>query len=145
MMDENYKDMLGANTETEVLEFKEAKRGFAVDDLGKYFSALSNEANLYQTSEALLFFGVEDKIKPGNSERCVVGTIIDDKKINEWKHEIHNNISPKMSFTDVVIQICIGNNFCAPVILCLFSDSFNFFNTHCHETFPFSRIEMTFP
>ena len=102
--------MLGASTETEVLEFKEAKRGFAVDDLGKYFSALSNEANLYQTSEALLFFGVEDKIKPGNSERCVVGTIIDDKKINEWKHEIHNNISPKMSFTDVVRNRIDGKN-----------------------------------
>ncbi|MGN1073130.1 MAG: RNA-binding domain-containing protein [Bradymonadia bacterium] len=109
-MNNNYRSMLGASTETEVLEFKEAKRGFAVDDLGKYFSALSNEANLYQTSEALLFFGVEDKIKPGNSERCVVGTIIDDKKINEWKHEIHNNISPKMSFTDVVRNRIDGKN-----------------------------------
>ena len=109
-MNDNYRSMLGASTETEVLEFKEAKRGFAVDDLGKYFSALSNEANLYQTSEALLFFGVEDKIKPGNSERCVVGTIIDDKKLNEWKHEIHNNISPKMSFTDVVRNRIDGKN-----------------------------------
>ena len=109
-MNDNYRSVLGASTETEVLEFKEAKRGFAVDDLGKYFSALSNEANLYQTSEALLFFGVEDKIKPGNSERCVVGTIIDDKKINEWKHEIHNNISPKMSFTDVVRNRIDGKN-----------------------------------
>ena len=109
-MNDNYRSMLGASTETEVLEFKEAKRGFAVDDLGKYFSALSNEANLYQTSEALLFFGVEDKIKPGNSERCVVGTIIDDKKINEWKHEIHNNISPKMSFTDVIRNRIDGKN-----------------------------------
>ena len=98
MMNDNYRSMLGANTETEVLEFKEAKRGFDVNVLGKYFSALSNEANLYQTSGALLFFGVEDKIKLGNSERCVVGTIIDDKKLNEWKHEIHNNISPKMSW-----------------------------------------------
>lgn len=32
--------------ETEWLEFKEAKNSFDFNDLGKYFSALSNEANL---------------------------------------------------------------------------------------------------
>lgn len=32
--------------ETEWLEFKEAKNNFDFDDIGKYFSALSNEANL---------------------------------------------------------------------------------------------------
>lgn len=32
-------------SETEWVEFKEAKNNFDFDDLGKYFSALSNEAN----------------------------------------------------------------------------------------------------
>lgn len=33
---------LSQNFETEVLEFKEAKNNFDFDDLGKYFSALTN-------------------------------------------------------------------------------------------------------
>ena len=33
--------------ETEVVEFKEAKNQYDFNKLGKYFSALSNEANLY--------------------------------------------------------------------------------------------------
>lgn len=32
--------------ESEVVEFKKAERSFDFDDLGEYFSALSNEANL---------------------------------------------------------------------------------------------------
>ena len=32
--------------ENEVVEFKEAKSNFSFNDIGKYFSALSNEANL---------------------------------------------------------------------------------------------------
>jgi len=35
----------GLPAETEWLEFKEAKNSFAVDDLGRYISALANEAN----------------------------------------------------------------------------------------------------
>ena len=31
--------------ESEVVEFKKAENNFDFDDLGKYFSALSNEAN----------------------------------------------------------------------------------------------------
>lgn len=34
------------STEYEILEFKEAKNSYDIDKLGKYFSALSNEANL---------------------------------------------------------------------------------------------------
>ena len=32
--------------ENEVVEFKKAENSFSFDELGKYFSALSNEANL---------------------------------------------------------------------------------------------------
>ena len=39
-------DNLRYHHENEVVEFKKAENNFDFDDLGKYFSALSNEANL---------------------------------------------------------------------------------------------------
>lgn len=39
-------DELLANEENECVEFKRAKNDFDIDLLGKYFSALGNEANL---------------------------------------------------------------------------------------------------
>ena len=38
--------------ENEVVEFKEARSNFSFNDIGKYFSALSNEENLYGLPEA---------------------------------------------------------------------------------------------
>jgi ATP-dependent DNA helicase RecG len=49
--------------ENEVVEFKKAENNFDFDDLGKYFSALSNEANLRDKSFAWLVFGVHDKTR----------------------------------------------------------------------------------
>lgn len=57
-----------AGWENEVVEFKEANDNFPTSDIGKYFSALSNEANLKQVGSAWLVFGVK------NSSRRVVGT-----------------------------------------------------------------------
>jgi ATP-dependent DNA helicase RecG len=48
--------------ETEVVEFKEAKNEFDFTKLGKYFSALSNEANLMDIPCAWLVFGIENKL-----------------------------------------------------------------------------------
>ena len=53
--------------ENEVVEFKEAKSSYDFKTIGKYFSALSNEANLRQKKEAWLLFGV-------NNDRCIVST-----------------------------------------------------------------------
>lgn len=47
--------------ETEWVEFKKAKNGFNETDLGEYFSALSNEANLKKKSNGWLILGVEDQ------------------------------------------------------------------------------------
>ena len=47
--------------ETEFVEFKEARNNFHFDDLGKYFSALSNEANLKGQTCGWLVFGVQDR------------------------------------------------------------------------------------
>ena len=40
--------------ENEVVEFKEARTNYSFNDIGKYFSALSNEANLRGLQEAWL-------------------------------------------------------------------------------------------
>lgn len=53
--------------ESEVLEFKEAKDKFDQDDIGEYFSALSNEAALRDIAFAYLIFGV-------SNDKKIVGT-----------------------------------------------------------------------
>jgi len=51
-------DALMLPAETEIVEFKEAKEGYDFSKIGKYFSVLSNEANLKGKSCAWLVFGV---------------------------------------------------------------------------------------
>lgn len=46
--------------ESEVVEFKEAKSNYSFNDIGKYFSALSNEANIRGLQEAWLIFCISD-------------------------------------------------------------------------------------
>ena len=48
-------------SEIEWVEFKEAKNSYTFNKLGKYFSALGNEANLKNQPYGGLIFGVEDK------------------------------------------------------------------------------------
>ena len=55
------------NVEHEVIEFKTAEHQFDKDKLGKYFSALSNEANLRDEEFAWIVMGV-------NNCRQTVGT-----------------------------------------------------------------------
>lgn len=87
-------NLLSASTENEILEFKEAKKSYPKDKLGKYFSALSNEANLMRRDKAYILFGVDDS-------KQVTGTLIDDKGINELKTEIAAHTSPRLCFIDV--------------------------------------------
>ena len=86
--------LLNITTETEVLEFKTAERQFDKDKLGKYFSALSNEANLGDLPCAWLLFGIND-------DREIVGTSISDEQLNDYKREIANNTSPTLNFQSV--------------------------------------------
>jgi ATP-dependent DNA helicase RecG len=57
-----------SNWEDEVVEFKRGKDGYSSSDLGKYVSALANEANLRGQERGWLVFGID------NSMRTVVGT-----------------------------------------------------------------------
>jgi len=50
-----------ATWENEVVEFKQAGTDYSTDDIGKYFSALANEANLRSTDGGWLVFGVNNK------------------------------------------------------------------------------------
>jgi len=67
-------DLMSLPTETEWLEFKEAKVVFDFEDIGRYVSALSNEANLNEKPEGWLIFGVTDK-----PPRDIVGTHFNEK------------------------------------------------------------------
>jgi ATP-dependent DNA helicase RecG len=86
--------LLSLATENEVVEFKEAKTQYDKDKLGRYFSALSNEANLKCKSRAWLVLGVKN-------DRTVVGTTISDYQVNEYKAEMANHTSPRLSFIEV--------------------------------------------
>lgn len=83
--------------ESEVVEFKKAEFNFDSDDLGKYFSALSNEANIHNKEFAWLAFGVHDK------SREIIGTRYRDseKVLHKLKHELAQNITGGLTFREI--------------------------------------------
>ena len=54
--------------ESEVVEFKEATSNYSFNDIGRYFSALGNEANISGVNASWLFFGItnDQQIKGPN-------------------------------------------------------------------------------
>lgn len=85
-------------TETEWVEFKEAKNNFDFDDLGKYFSALSNEANLAGKSAGWLIFGVSDSFP-----RRVVGSNfrLEPPGLEKLKNEIARDTNHRTTFRQI--------------------------------------------
>lgn len=83
--------------ENEIVEFKEAKNGYDFVKLGKYFSALSNEANLLGKSWAWLVFGIE------NNQHKVVGTKFraNRKDLDSLKKEIADKTSNRITFKEI--------------------------------------------
>lgn len=55
-------DRLIASWENEVVEFKNVGNSYPTSDIGKYVSALANEANLHELESAWLVFGVDMSI-----------------------------------------------------------------------------------
>ncbi|WP_299744907.1 RNA-binding domain-containing protein [uncultured Tateyamaria sp.] len=86
-----------ATWENEVVEFKEATDSFSTNDIGKYFSALSNEANLKDVDAGWLVFGVN------NRHRSVVGTTYreDPERLNSLKLQITEGADPTTTFRHV--------------------------------------------
>lgn len=83
--------------ETEVFEFKEAKEDFDSRKLGKYFSALSNEANLKGRPYAWLIFGIKDK------GRTIVGSRFRQsrKDLDSLKGELANKTTNRITFIEI--------------------------------------------
>ena len=83
--------------ETEVFEFKEAKNNYDSNKLGKYFSALSNEANLKGRPHAWLIFGIKDK------GRTIVGSHFrqNRKDLDNLKGELANKTTNRISFIEI--------------------------------------------
>lgn len=83
--------------ENECVEFKQASDNFSTHDIGKYFSALSNEANLRDAPSAWLVFGVDD------ATRTVVGTTYrrEPDRLQSIKQQIADGTDPSTSFIEV--------------------------------------------
>lgn len=90
-------DTLRYHHENEVVEFKKAENSFDFDDLGKYFSALSNEANLRHKAFAWLVFGIHDKT------REILGTSYKNsaKSLQKLKHDIAQHVTDSNTFRDI--------------------------------------------
>lgn len=90
--------MMDLPAETEWIEFKEAKTNFDFDDVGRYFSALSNEANLYRQPAGWLLFGVTDR-----SPRVIVGSHyrLTPPGLDRLKEQIAQHTNHRMTFAGV--------------------------------------------
>lgn len=86
------------HSENEVVEFKKAERNFDTDDLGKYFSALSNEANLRGLDFAWLIMGYHEP------SHTIIGTTFKNSEegLNKLKYDIGLNSTDKLTFRDII-------------------------------------------
>lgn len=83
--------------ENEVIEFKEAGNNYSTHDIGKYFSALANEANLRGKGRAWLVFGVSD------ATRTVAGTNyrVEPERLQSLKQQIGSDTEPSITFCEI--------------------------------------------
>ena len=84
---------LWEHSENEVVEFKKAETNFDIDELGKYFSALSNEANLRDHEFTWIVFGVWDK------KHQIIGTTFKDGEValNRLKQDMSQHTTDTSS------------------------------------------------
>lgn len=91
----------GLPTEVEWIEFKETK--IDIDELGRYFSALANEANIKLQSEGWLVLGVHDKKKDASGKRIITGTLFKQgtAALNELKKLVADHTTHRATFRDI--------------------------------------------
>lgn len=91
-------ELMALPTELEWVEFKEAKQNIHFDELGQYFSALSNEANIKGKECGWLVMGISNK-----PPRQVVGTQYRPTALDleSLKHEIARQTNNGMTFLDI--------------------------------------------
>lgn len=85
------------NWEGECVEFKDANDNFSTSEIGKYFSALSNEANLRARDAGWLVFGVDNKTRKitGSSYREALD------RLSGLKQQMTQGTDPQVSFRDI--------------------------------------------
>lgn len=82
--------------ENEVVEFKEARTNYSFNEIGKYFSALGNEANLRGLREAWLIFGVT------NDTKEIVGSVYRKSgNLQSLKKEIAPHTNERLTFMEI--------------------------------------------
>ena len=89
--------LLSEPHENEILEFKKAERNYDFEKIGKYFSALSNEANLKGKPYAWLIFGIDDK-----SHRIIGSHYRSSRKdLDSLKEEIAKKCTNQITFIEI--------------------------------------------
>ncbi|MFH0771060.1 MAG: RNA-binding domain-containing protein, partial [Candidatus Omnitrophota bacterium] len=91
-------ELLELPAETEWVEFKRAEKDFSFHELGKYFSSLSNEANLKKEKCGWLIFGVDHKTRKilGTSYRAQGVRVLD-----TLKKEIADKTTARITFQEI--------------------------------------------
>lgn len=84
------------NDENECVEYKEANNSFDFDKLGRYFSALSNGANLSSKQYSWLIFGIKDK-----THEFVNTQYRNNGDLNKLKKEITKGTNDGITFLDI--------------------------------------------
>ena len=89
-------DKMLIDSEKECVEFKEAKNDYRFEDLGMYFSALGNEANLRLMQYSWLLLGIDDKKK-------IVGTSYKNsrKSLDGLKMAVRQHTSDALTFIEI--------------------------------------------
>lgn len=85
-----------SNSENECVEFKRAENNFDIDNLGKYFSALGNEANLKNKQYSWIIFGVDDK-----THKLMGTNFYRDSNFNKLKKQISDNTTDNIGFIEI--------------------------------------------
>lgn len=89
-------DVLLLNTENECVEFKKAENNFDIDILGKYFSALGNEATLKNKQYSWIVFGIDDK-----THKLTNTNFYSDNNFNKVKKQITDNTTDNIGFIEI--------------------------------------------
>ncbi|MFO7730865.1 MAG: putative DNA binding domain-containing protein [Spirochaetia bacterium] len=82
------------NWEDEVVEFKQAQRNYDTGKIGKYFSALANEANLHEKEQGWLVFGVHNKTRNVNGSEYRNSP----EQLNALKMQLAQGTDPSFTF-----------------------------------------------
>lgn len=94
-----------ADWESEVVEFKNVGDSYSTSDIGKYLTALANEANLRDVDTAWLVFGIDNK-----SRQFVDSDYRRDRaRLDGLKQQMTEGSSPSICFREIH-EVNVGGN-----------------------------------